>query len=97
MAKKRRKTHPDVEFHVEPAGGRAGASVHISKTWADACEVAVIGGIIGNRMHIDVVVWSESGARWYGGSDAVEQYREDPEASVFERYELRVNAVGRVP
>ena len=94
---KRRKTHPDVEFHVEPAGGPAAASVHIAKTWSDACEVAVLGGIMGNKMNLDVVVWSEAGARWYGGADAVEQYREDPEASVFERFEVRVDALGRVP
>lgn len=93
MAK--RLTHKDVEFHVAPVGSTAPAN--ISKTWADACEVVVLGAIMGNKMHVDVVVWSESGARWYGGSDAVEQYREDPEASVFERFEVKVNAVGRVP
>lgn len=32
-----------------------------------------------------------------GGDDAVERYNEDPEASVFERFEINVNAVGRVP
>ncbi len=31
-----------------------------------------------------------------GGEDAVERYLEDPDASVFERYEIRVNNVGRV-
>lgn len=51
----------------------------------------------GETVNLDVLVWSEEGAEWYGGESAVEQYQEDPEASVFERFEVRVNPVGRVP
>ena len=47
--------------------------------------------------NLDVLIHSTFGAKFYGGSDAVDQYKEDPEASVFERFEIRVNAVGRVP
>ena len=43
-----------------------------------------------------MLIFDKSGARFYGGYDAVEQYEEDPEASVFERFEVRVNAVGKV-
>jgi len=49
------------------------------------------------RVNLDVLVWNEEGAEWYGGDDAVERYREDPEASVFERFEIKVNPVGMVP
>lgn len=43
----------------------------------------------GEASSVDVLVWTEAGARWYGGDDAIERYREDPEASVFERIEER--------
>lgn len=46
---------------------------------------------------IDVLVYSEEGAANYGGDDAVARYQEDPEASVFERFEFKCNCVGRVP
>lgn len=43
------------------------------------------------------LVWNAQAALEYGGEDALERYREDPEASVFERFEIKVNAIGRVP
>lgn len=46
---------------------------------------------------LDVLVWSKAGVKAFGGDDAVERYEEDPEASVFERYEFKCNMVGRVP
>jgi predicted DNA-binding protein len=50
----------------------------------------------GGEARLDVLVSSEAGAEAYGGDDAVEQYLEDPEASVFARFEVRVNAQGRI-
>ena len=46
---------------------------------------------------LDVLIWDAAGALTYGGDDAVERYSEDPEASVFERFEIKVNCAGRVP
>ncbi len=84
----------DVEFAVEDGGG----DEHIFKTFDEAAGFAISLAASDGRAHnIDVLVWSEAGAKRLGGAVAVEQYREDPEASVFERFEIRVNAVGRVP
>jgi len=87
-------THPDVEYAVDDIDG----SERIFKTFDEAVNFA-FGMALYNRdakANIDVLIWSEEGAEWYGGDDAVEQYNEDPEASVFERFEISVNAVGRV-
>ena len=45
---------------------------------------------------LDTLVSSKAGARAHGGDAAVEQYLEDPQASVFERVEIKVNYVGKV-
>jgi hypothetical protein len=86
-------THPDVEFHVT---GRGSDITQIVHTWDDARGI-----LEGSDGTIDVCVWSKKGARWYGGDDAVASYKEDPDASVFERWEVRngelANCVGRVP
>lgn len=89
-----RTTHPQVSYHVDcPNRGEM-----VYKTWDDAAAAAVtIAAGNGDPVNLDVCIGSEAGARWYGGDDAVEAYREDPDASVSERYEIRVNAVGRVP
>lgn len=83
----------DVEYAVQDVAGKERVFDHFEDAAAFALGVAVSRG----RVNLDVLVYSETGAEAYGGSDAVEQYLEDPEASVFERYEIRVNAVGRVP
>lgn len=86
--------HADVEYAVDDMGGKE----RTFKTFDEAAGFAVSVGTAGGRpVNLDVLIWSEDGAEWYGGDDAVEQYNEDPEASVFERFEIRVNPVGRVP
>lgn len=87
------KSHKDVEFAVDHRGQE-----HIFKTLADAAEFAITTGMIGDRIDtfIDVLVHSEAGARWVGGDDAVAEYREDPDASVFKRIKVRVSDQGRV-
>jgi hypothetical protein len=87
------KTHKDVEYAVDDASGEQ----HTFKHWDEAAGFAVSIAAARGQSAIDVLVWSPAGARFYGGDEAVEQYREDPEASVFERIEVRVNLVGRVP
>jgi len=88
-----RKSHPDVEYAVDDAGGNE----RTFKTFDEAAGFAISIATARGESKLDVLIWGKSGARFYGGDDAVEQYEEDPDASVFERYEIRVNAVGRVP
>ena len=90
----RARTHNEVDFAVDDTQSRE----HIFKTFDEAAGFALgVGASHGQPVNLDVLVWSEEGAEWYGGSDAVDAYNEDPEASVFERYEITVNAVGMVP
>lgn len=86
--------HQDVEFAVDDASGNE----RIFKDANQAAGFALALALGDGRPHnIDVLIWSEEGAEAYGGDDAVEQYREDPEASVFERIVLRADSQGRVP
>lgn len=45
---------------------------------------------------IDVLIYSEDGAREWGGDSAVEDYWQDPDASVSERIIVRAESIGRV-
>jgi len=87
------RTHKDVEYHVE-------SQHHDTQVFGepDAAMIAVGTACMHTgAATLDVVIWSKAGAKAYGGDDAVDQYEEDPEASVFERFEFRCNALGRVP
>lgn len=89
----RAKTHKDVEFAVDDASGKE----HIFKTFNEAAGFALSVAASGKPdVHLDVIVWSKSGAKYYGGSEAAKLYGEDPELSVFERLEINVNYVGMV-
>lgn len=85
--------HADVEFVVKDAAGMD----QIFNTFPEAASFAIGMGYSGfSPVYLDTLVWSEEGARALHGDDAVEQYNEDPEASVFERLEITVNNMGRV-
>jgi len=73
--------HDDVEFQATKDSALYGQVSAYFPEWKDA--EAWIGDAPGT---IDVLIWSARGAEAYGGSDAVEQYSVDPEASVFERW-----------
>jgi len=88
------RTHKDVEFAVDDASGKQRTFKHFDEAAGFAVALSASQGRMRN---IDVLIWSKSGARFYGGDDAVEQYNEDPEASVFERIEVSANSVGRIP
>ena len=90
----RARAFKDVEFEVSDDREKR---VGTYKTFQEAAAVALDRAISRGSATLDVLVWSEAGARALGGSDAVDRYREDPDASVFDRYEIKVNAVGRVP
>jgi hypothetical protein len=87
------RTHKDVEFAVDDASGRE----RVFKTWDEAAGFAVSIATSGRPSAIDILVYSEAGARNVMGEDGVAMYREDPDASVFWRIEIIANAVGRVP
>jgi len=88
-----RKTHQDVDFAVDDASGQE----RTFKRFDEAAGFAVALAASGRDVDLDVLIWSRAGARFYGGDEAVSQYDEDPEASVFERLQIRVNPIGRVP
>jgi hypothetical protein len=91
MAKK--NSHKDVEFHCL---GRGGEDVYFN-TFDEAAAFALGDAMsTGVWKNFDVLVHSEAGARWWGGEDAVEIYRSDPDASVFERHIIKVQTEGMV-
>lgn len=88
-----KNTHKDVEYHIDLVG----APTAIYKRWDQAMGHATSLAVShGETVVVDCVVWSEQGAKWLYGEDGVTQYREDPDASVFERFEVNVANVGRV-
>lgn len=93
-ARRRAKTHKDVVYEVH-AGGSSHSKAY--KKFDEAAVNAVSLGIhTGESAIIDVIVSSVSGARWFGGDDAVERYKSDPEASVFERIKVIADSMGMV-
>lgn len=88
----REKMHPDVEYAVDDRKGE-----RIFNTFDEAAAFALSLAISRGDATLDVLIYSEDGAEWYGGDDAVDRYNEDPEASVFERIEIEVNNAGMVP
>ena len=93
-----RKNHKDVEFAVNDAQGHE----RIFKTFNEAAGFAITMSGSGSsreergESHIDVLIHSVSGARWWGGDYAVEEYKSDPDASVSDRITVRAEHVGRV-
>lgn len=79
--------HNDVEYAVDD---------NYYPSFEEASTAAMLKAVSCGEAIVDVLVYSEEGARHFGGEDAVERYQEDPEASVFERLEIKVNNVGRV-
>lgn len=88
-----RKVHPQVEYSVDDASGKE----RIFKTFDEAAGFSVAIALTGRLSNIDVLIYSESGAKFYGGDEAVEVYEADPEASVHERIEITANMLGRIP
>lgn len=86
-------SHPDISFAVDDEHGIE----HVYDSFDEAAAFALKVAVSQGESELDVLVFSEEGADAYGGDDAVAQFNEDPEASVFERLEIQVNNVGRVP
>jgi hypothetical protein len=85
--------HADVEFMVE-APGMEDFYTHDA---GEAQQKAMTYAMARGEATLDVLVCSKEGAWAYGGDDAVSSYNEDPEASVYERFEIKVNCAGRIP
>jgi hypothetical protein len=85
-------THKDLEFAVDDASGKE----RIFKSWPEACGFAVALSASGRKVNIDVLAGSEAAAKAWSGDEGVEQYREDPEASVFDRITVRAESIGRI-
>lgn len=88
-----KKTHKDVEYAVARDDRH---EEEIFKNPTEALAAAAQIAMMTGASVLDVLIFSEAGARFHGGDDAVERFREDPEASVFERFTFKANAVGRV-
>jgi hypothetical protein len=87
------QAHKDFEFSVEDDSGRE----RIFKKFNEAAGFAVGMAVSQEKdVNLDVLCWTKAGARAWGGDCGVEQYNEDPEASVFERFVIRAKSVGRV-
>lgn len=85
--------HKDLEFEVEDGSGNRRLFNIFNAAAGFALSMSVSRG---SPVNVDVLCWSEAGARAWGGDDAVEEYREDPTASVFERIVVRAESQGRV-
>jgi hypothetical protein len=87
------KHHKDLEFEV----GKEGEKGQIFKDFAEACAHAIsMACSDGEERVIDVLCWSKGAAKVWGGDYAVEQYMEDPEASVTERIVIKAESQGRI-
>ena len=86
--------HKDVLFVVEVVDSRVEAR-HFDN-FDEAAGRAVTLAAMEGPTHLDVLVYSKAGARAWGDDDAVEEYLADPEASVHERFVVKVDAQGRI-
>jgi len=87
----RSDTHREVEFIVSAEGVE-----QTFRSFDKALAYAFSVGLNSTEVTLDVLVYGEEGAEWYGGDDAVERYADDPEASVFQRFKIHVSDLGRV-
>lgn len=88
-----KRTHKDLEYHVDRPNG----STFITKSADEAASMAIAISMSGKGdVYIDVIARSVGAARAYAGDDGVESYREDPEASVFDRIRVNAESLGRI-
>ena len=105
----RKRTCKDVEYMVHATSGSLHLSRKVGRTGYltvsgdayfrsadDALAFATGRAIGGSPVKLSVLVHSERGARCYGGNDAVQRYREDPEASAFEQFTVQFDAALRL-
>ena len=88
----RGEAHPEVEYVVE-----ADRAERAYPTFDEALIYAFSVAISAGQARIDVLVYGQEGTDAFGGHEAVADYRENPDASVFRRFELEVRDLGQVP
>ena len=88
----RPQTHKDVEYAVDDASGKQRIFKSSNEAAGFAISIAMSRGM---AVNIDVLVYSPAGARWYR-SDGAAEYKEDPDASVFDRIIVNAESIGRV-
>lgn len=81
--------HPDVEFAV--------GDQHFDDIDEAAAAAFDMARATGRTVYLDVLIYSEEGAAAFGGDWAVDEYLEDPDASVFERWRFDLENMGRIP
>lgn len=87
------RKHKDIEYEVHAPKQARRTHASFQEAAADALERAISTG---NPVTLDVLVWSEAGAMHLAGDAGLEQYQEDPDASVFERVIVTARTQGRV-
>jgi hypothetical protein len=87
------RRNKQLDFEVTAGEGRFN-----TPDWKAACEAAVSSSASrgGELVTIDVLTWTREAARAWAGEHGVELYDEDPDASVFERFEVRARSTGRI-
>ena len=85
----------DLEFHVQYKNGKGDTKIFTSfdRAAAHAVQLSISNG---EDAVIDVVAWSRSAAKAWGGDYGVEQYNEDPEASIHDRIVIKAEDQGRI-
>jgi hypothetical protein len=87
------KPHKQLEFAVDDSTGHQ----RIFKKFPDACALAVSLAASDGRPHnVDVLAYGVGDARAWAGDYGVREYKADPEASVFDRFEVRADDKGRI-
>ncbi|HEY6117467.1 MAG TPA: hypothetical protein VI172_16055 [Candidatus Dormibacteraeota bacterium] len=83
-----------LEYAVNDCSGKERVFKHPDEA---AGFAVAVGMTHGDRVNLDVLCWNREAAVAYRGSEnGGKEYDEDPEASVFERIEIRVNPIGRI-
>ena len=90
----RKRKHKDVEFLVEDASGKQ----RVFETFDEAAGFAAVLSIsTGKRWFVDVLIYSDKGAFWYGLQGDWDEGGWDEEASVSDRIEIFAESLGKVP
>lgn len=87
-----RRMHKDVSYHVNNSQGEE----QVFDYFDEAAGFAALQAATSGKANLDIVVHSPHGAKFLGGDNALAKYKEDPEASVFERLVIKVDAIGSV-
>lgn len=87
----RGESHPEVEYVVE-----AERAERAYGTFDEALAYAFSVALSAGKSNLDVLVYGEAGAESFGGDEALAEFREDPDASVFRRFEICVSDLGRI-